>query len=268
MPERDFALIGLGGIGGEVLRLSQAGDGPACRAVLVRPEKVVEAQARVPAGVAVVSDVPGLLAIGVAVVAECGGHQALRSYGEAVLRGGCDLLTVSSGAFSDPAVERSLRAARDASGRRLLIATGGILGLDGLAAARHGGLDRVTYRGVKPARAWRGTPAEKLLDLDALTEAAEFYRGSARESAAQYPANANVTATIALAGIGFERTEVRLVADPAAPGILHEITFAGGFGEARIEIRGKPSAANPRTSVLTGLSVWQALSSGMAFPLP
>ena len=126
---------------------------------------------------------------------------------------------------------------------------------------------RVTYRGVKPARAWRGTPAEKLLDLDALASAVEFYRGSARELAAQYPANANVTATIALAGIGFEKTEVVLVADPAAPGILHEITFAGGFGEARIEIRGRPSAANPRTSVLTGLSVWQALKSGVAFPL-
>jgi aspartate dehydrogenase len=268
MQKNGFALIGLGGIGGEVLRLSLQQGSPSCRAVLVRREKVDEARGRVPQGVAVVSDVDALLAAGPAIVADCAGHQGLRSYGEAVLRGGTDLLTVSSGAFSDPALEQSLRKARDESGSRLLIATGGILGLDGLAAARHAGLDRVTYRGVKPARAWRGTPAERLLDLDGLTEAAEFYRGSARESAAQYPANANVTATIALAGIGFERTEVRLVADPAAPGILHEITFAGGFGEARIEIRGKPSAANPRTSVLTGLSVWQALSSGIAFPLP
>lgn len=268
MAGNGFALIGLGGIGGEVLRLSQGGGGPACRAVLVRAEKAGEARGRVPAGVAVVSDVPALLATGVATVVDCAGHQGLRSYGEAVLRGGADLLTVSSGAFSDPALEQALRAARDASGQRLLIATGGILGIDGLQAARHSGLTRVTYRGVKPAKAWRGTPAEKLVDLDTLSQAVEFYRGSARESAAQYPANANVTATIALAGIGFEKTEVVLVADPAAPGILHEITFAGGFGEARIEIRGRPSAANPRTSVLTGLSVWQALLSGTAFPLP
>jgi len=268
MPKSGFGLIGLGGIAGEVLRLSREQGSPACRAVLVRPEKVAEARQRVPAGVAVVGDVPALLATGVAVVAGCAGHQALRSYGEAVVRGGTDLLTVSSGAFSDPVLEQGLRAAQAAPGSgRVRIATGGILGIDGLAAARHGGLDRVSYRGVKPARAWRGTPAEQLLDLDALTEATVFYRGSARESAARYPANANVTATIALAGIGFEKTEVVLVADPAATGISHEIAFAGGFGEARIEIRGRPSAANPRTSVLTGLSVWQALQSGVALPL-
>jgi len=266
MAGRDFGLIGLGGIASEVLRLSLEQGEPTCRAVLVRPERVAEARQRVPAGVAVVGDVPALLATGVRIVADCAGHQALRSYGAAVLRGGTDLLTVSSGAFSDPALEQELRAAQ-AGGGRVLIAHGGVLGLDGLASARHGGLERVSYRGVKPARAWRGTPAEQLLDLDGLREATEFYRGSARESAARYPANANVTATIALAGIGFERTEVVLVADPDATGISHEISFAGGFGEARIEIRGRPSAANPRTSVLTGLSVWQALRGGSTVAL-
>lgn len=266
-----FALIGFGGIAQEVLRLADGHSVPqiACVAVLARAEKLTAIAERLPAGTRAVSTVEELLATGPNVVADCAGHEAFRCYAEPVLRGGVRLISVSSGALAARELEARLAAIQAIPGSGSLhLASGAIVGIDGLAAARCGGLDRVTYKGIKPAGAWRGTPAERLLDLDSLTGPTELFRGTAREAAMQYPANANVTATIALAGIGFDRTEVRLIADPTGRENIHALEYAGAFGEARIEVRGRPSAANPKTSMLTGLSVWRALCQESLGDLP
>ena len=99
---------------------------------------------------------------------------------------------------------------------RIIIPPGALGGMDALAAAALLPLDSVTHEIVKPPAAWRGTPAETALDLDALTERTAFFTGSAREAAGAYPQNANVAVISALAGIGLDRTRVSLVADPAA----------------------------------------------------
>jgi aspartate dehydrogenase len=142
---------------------------------------------------------------------------------------------------------------------KLMIPAGAIAGVDALAAARLGGLDRVRYTSRKAPQAWRGTHAEKLCDLEAIDQAVEFYRGNAGDAARLFPQNANVAATIALAGVGFEATECSLSADPAAPGNVHVIEAEGGFGQLRIEVQGKPLAENPKTSTLAALSVLRAI---------
>ena len=91
--------------------------------------------------------------------------------------------------------------------------------------------------------AWRGSPAEKLADLDRLTERTLLYEGTARDAALGFPQNANVAATIALAGLGFEATRVELVADPNAPGNIHEIEAEGATGKVAIRLAGEPSAS-------------------------
>jgi aspartate dehydrogenase len=103
--------------------------------------------------------------------------------------------------------------------------------------------------------AWKGTPAEDLVDLDTLTSAHAFFRGSAREAARRFPANANVAAILALAGIGFERTSVALVADPATTQNCHHLTARGDFGTLNVMIENRPFAANPKSSELTALSL-------------
>jgi aspartate dehydrogenase len=191
------------------------------------------------------------------VVVECAGHAALAAHGKPVLAAGLDLMVVSSGALADDTLAHSLRRAAQES--RILIPAGAVGGIDALAAMRLGGLDSVRYRSIKPPAAWRGTPAEQAIDLDRIAAPTVAYRGFAREAARLYPKNANVAATIALAGIGFERTEVEIVADPAARHNVHEIEAKGASGELSLRLVNLPSPDNPKTSALTALSVVRAL---------
>ena len=197
-------------------------------------------------------------------IAEVAGQQAVAQYGETVLRNGVDLLVISVGALADAALFDRLKSAAQASQSRILLPAGAIGGIDAIAAMRMGGLSLVRYRSRKPPLAWRGSPAEKLVDLAALAKPAVLYRGNAREAALLYPQNANVAAAIALAGLGFERTEVELVADPAAAGNVHEIEVEGAAGRFAIELEGKPSRTNPKTSALAALSVARAIRNEQA----
>jgi aspartate dehydrogenase len=113
----------------------------------------------------------------------------------------------------------------------------------------------VTHRIIKPPAAWRGTAAEELVDLGALTTPNVFFSGTAREVAARFPANANVAVISALAGLGLDRTEVALVADPTVSRNCHQLTVRGDFGALNVLVENRPLAANPKSSELTALSV-------------
>ncbi|QDK35704.1 aspartate dehydrogenase [Sphingomonas sp. IC081] len=200
------------------------------------------------------------------IVVECAGHAAVSEFGEPILRAGIPLLVVSIGSLADESLLARLRRAAEDGGTHVILAAGAMAGIDALAAARLGGLTKVRYIGRKPPLAWAGTPAEQLLDLPSLREPTTFYVGSARDAALQYPKNSNVAATIALAGIGFDRTEVELVADPTAAKNVHELLFEGADGRFEINICGEPSRANPKTSALTAHSIVRILS-GLASPV-
>ena len=193
------------------------------------------------------------------VVAECASHSAVENFGPSILESGCDLIVISIGSLSDDALRAKLEQAARKGGSRILLPSGAIGGVDALAAARLSGLEQVIYTGRKPPKAWRNTPAEKLLDLDALKEPAIFFEGTARTAAHDYPFNANVAATLALAGIGFDKTQVRLVADPGITTNVHEFAVRSGCGNFTMRLEGRPSAANPKTSQMAGYSVAREL---------
>ena len=202
----------------------------------------------------IVDDLDALLATRPELVVECAGHGALSESGEATLRAGADLLVVSVGALADPALEQRLRTAERAGGR-LLIAAGALGGLDALSTAREAGLESVSYVGRKSPAAWSHTPAENMVDLKSITSATTFLECDARTAALQFPQNANVVAALALAGLGFERTQVSLVVDPAANGNTHSFVARGAFGEITTTTRSATLPANPKTSMLAPYSL-------------
>jgi aspartate dehydrogenase len=188
-------------------------------------------------------------------VADCAGHPALRQHGAAILSRGIDLVSVSSGALADTALHDRLVAAARSGNSQLRVVSGAIGALDALSSANIGKLAQVTYRGRKPPQGWRGSPAESKLDLDSLSEAAVHFSGSARDAALEYPKNANVAASVALAGIGLDDTTVELIADPGVQRNTHEIVAEGDFGRFEFRIEGRSLPDNPRSSAITAMSV-------------
>lgn len=194
------------------------------------------------------------------VVVDCAGHSALAAYGPALLEKGYNVITVSLGALADATLYDALMQAGRQSGARLHLASGAIGALDCLQAARVGQLDRVSYIGRKPPKGWLGSPAEAAIDLAALTTGAQVhFEGSARQAALRYPKNANVAAAVALAGIGFDDTTVRLVADADVTHNIHEIEAEGAFGHFHFQISGQSLPDNPKSSALAAMSVLSKL---------
>jgi aspartate dehydrogenase len=259
-------LIGCGGIAHDVaavLRDENVTNDIEIVGALARRGRSAAARQRLP-GIEIVEALDDLLALRPELIAEVASQSAVADYGEAVLASGTDLVVISVGALADPKLlDRLLLAAEDGNSR-ILVPAGAIGGIDALAAMRMGGLAAVRYRSRKPPAAWRGSPGEKVVDLGKLEKPAVLYQGNAREAALLYPQNANVAAAVALAGLGFEQTRVELVADPDAPGNVHEIEVEGAAGRFVIQLQGKPSRTNPKTSALAALSVARALLNQQA----
>lgn len=194
------------------------------------------------------ADVPEL-------VVECAGQMAVRQYGREILRAGIDFLVVSTGAFADDAFRLQAEAAATAGRAKLIVSSGAIGGIDVLGAARLSGLREVTYTGRKPPNAWLGTPAERLPDLTNLTEEVAFFKGTAREAARSYPQNANVSATVALAGSGFDETRVTLIADPMVSRNIHEVSVRSECADFVITLQGWASPSQPKTSLTAGFRI-------------
>lgn len=254
-----IALIGYGTIAQAVLRILRSSgrtDEFDVMGILVRPGHAARAAN---CGVPVFERLDGMLACHPDIVAETAAQNAVVQYGETALAAGCDLLITSSGALTDDGFLQRVRALARHNGRRVLLPSGAIGGIDAIAAMRLAGLSRVIYRSRKPPAAWHGSAAEKLVALGSLSQAETFFRGTAREAAQQFPKNANVAATVALAGLGMDRTKVELVADPTISCNIHEVEADGASGRVSFRLEGAPFPDNPRSSMLTAYSVARTL---------
>jgi aspartate dehydrogenase len=189
------------------------------------------------------------------VVAECAGHDAVRAYGQRVFERGADFLVTSVGAFTDDALLDRLLAAARANGGRLILPSAGIGALDILSAAAVGGLDSVTVTVRKDPSAWKGTVAEKLIDLDALREPHVVFDGPVREGARLYPQNVNISAAAALAGLGLDRTRVVIVADPNIATHIVELEATGAFGRFSFREDVAVSEENRKTGKLVAMAM-------------
>ena len=146
-----------------------------------------------------------------------------------MLRAGVDVILVSIGALADRGSRARLREAATLGGDRMILparAVGGVDLLSALGAA--GGLEVPSGAPSRPPPG-PGRRRRRCSASPPSAEATVFFTGRARKAASAYPKNANVAATLALAGAGFEDTRVELVADPKAPGNVHEYSVASPF---------------------------------------
>lgn len=257
MPQ-NITLIGFGAIGRTLLQRCTGWSGLRITHVVVPEAHIDDARANaqaMQADVQVVSAVPHDTDL----VVECAGHQALTEHVLPALERGTECAVLSIGALSEVGLPEQLADAATRGNTQVHLLSGAIGGVDAIAAARIAGLDEVTYTGRKPPTGWRGTPAEQVANLDSITEPTVILEASAREAARLYPKNANVAATLSLAGLGMDATRVRLIADPTVTENIHEIEVRGAFGEMRVTMRGKPLPDNPKTSALTVLSALRFL---------
>ena len=81
------------------------------------------------------------------------------------------------------------------------------------------------------------------------------------EAVEAFPKNINVAATLSFAGIGPEKTRVRIITSPDFVTNSHEITVKGKFGEMVCRTDNLPAPENPRTSFIAPLSAIASLKN-------
>jgi aspartate dehydrogenase len=198
-------------------------------------------------------------------VIEAATQEALATIAPCTLRQGKDLMVLSVGGLLEH--DDWIALARQ-TGSRIYVPSGAIVGLDGVKGATIGHITAVTMTTRKPPKALAGAPfvVEHRIDLESFTEATVIFEGSAREACRGFPANVNISAALSLAGIGPDRTRLRILVDPQGTRNVHDIEVVGECGRFSIHLENEPSEANPRTGKLTYLSTL-AMLKALADPL-
>jgi len=245
-----IGIVGCGTIGSGIAHAIQAGKIPALLAGLhnrtpARAKALAESLSPSPP----VLDLPRLVCSSV-LVAEAATPESLAQIVPACLQERKDIFVISVGGLLDHPEwfqEAEIR------GCTILLPSGAIAGLDGVRGAAIGRIDSVTITTRKPPRGLAGAPyvVERDLNLETLTQETLIFEGTAREACRGFPSNVNVSAALSLAGVGPDKTHVRVVAVPGGAFNQHRIEVQGEFGRLTVEIENVPSATNPRSGLLS-----------------
>jgi aspartate dehydrogenase len=258
-------LIGFGAIGGSIARLWETlpADAFLLAGVCARSWQAAKARHAFPSTTKLCTTVQQLLELRPDYLIEAAGHEVIQAHGSEILRSGCSLYLLSIGSLADENLRHSLLIAAQEGGSQILVPAGALAGFDGLLALGGDGLRSVKYTSRKPCIAWRGTAASETYNLDQLSEATVIFHGTAGEAARLYPKNANLAAAVALAGLGFDRTLVELIADPHARGNIGSVEAISRSSTLNLSLSSRASS-NPKTSANVGASVISALRNGAA----
>jgi aspartate dehydrogenase len=187
------------------------------------------------------------------IVVECAPSSQLRAIVEPAVKRGRSAIVVSVGGLLD---NFDLVDLARANGGRILVPTGALIGLDAVNAAAVGIIHSVKMVTRKPIDGLKGAPfiVQNNIDLDNLREPLKLFEGSARDAAKGFPANVNVAVALSLAGIGPDRTQMQVWADPTVTRNVHRIEVEADSARFSMGIENIPSE-NPKTGMITALSV-------------
>jgi aspartate dehydrogenase len=257
----NLVFLGFGTIAGIIYAAIENGNLPGIKATGVldpalsneKAEKLGES------GVPVFKNLDEAVSSSPDLVVEAASQQAAKDHVPFILSRGIDVLSLSVGAYLDPKVMD--RISKEAEGS-LYISSGALPCMDAVKAASLGTLNRVELTTRKRPRALLGAPGLDLLPLDiaALKEPYTVFQGNAADAVRLFPANVNIAATLSLAGVGGEKTRVKIIADPDLQVNIHELHLAGDFGTFAATIECLPSA-NPKTSMIAASSAISVLKN-------
>lgn len=198
------------------------------------------------------------------IIIEAASQQAVKNFAKRIIESGKDLMVMSVGALADTLfLAELLQLTPIRNGQsKIYVPSGAIAGIDAIRSVRHIA-DSISITTKKSPKALAGAPffTTRNVSLDNITKVTEIYEGSAVEAVKLFPANVNVAAVLSLAGIGVEKTMVRILADPEATTNQHEIVATGSFGEIKISVNNVTAPGNPKTSFLAVLSAIECLRS-------
>lgn len=257
MPTTRIAIAGLGAIGRALARRLAAGV-PNLTLACVAARDVGRAQAWLEeAGIACpvvpLDDFPEHADLAV----EAAPAAILEAICRPMLEAGRRVMVLSAGALL-PRPDL-IELARERGGQ-IIVPTGALLGLDAVTAAAEGEIHSVRMTTRKPPKGLAGAPYLEAngIAVEGLIEAKHVFGGTAREAALGFPANVNVAAALALAGIGPDRTMIDIWADPAVTRNHHTIEVDADSARFTLSIENVPSE-NPKTGRITALSALAAL---------
>ncbi|MEW6043444.1 MAG: aspartate dehydrogenase [Thermoproteota archaeon] len=257
-----IGLLGCGAIGTQIAQAIDAAKIPAELTQIydfdrAKSELLVSKLTKKPA----IVDNPHLLSSGpVDLVVEAASQDAVKNHALSVIQNRKDLMVMSVGALLDESVFEVLFEACQEFKKKIYLPSGAIAGLDAIKSVRDE-LDEVTLTTTKNPRALAGAKffETNKVDISNLQSAKVIFEGTAREAVKLFPANINVAALLSLAGIGSQKTTVKIVADPSTDKNTHQIEAKGGFGRITITVENVPDPANPKTSRLATLSAIECL---------
>ncbi|MFE3975944.1 MULTISPECIES: aspartate dehydrogenase [unclassified Peribacillus] len=200
------------------------------------------------------NDVDELLKSDVDLVIEAATIEAAEEYAFKVLKSGKNLLLSSIGVMANAAFEEQSNLICKNNNVNIFLPSGAIGGLDVLKSAKAvNGLESVCITTRKPPNA---LPAGSSMEEETV-----LFDGSAAEAIKQFPRNINVAIVLALAGLGSEKTKVKIIADPSVLKNIHLIEASGSFGKLKLEVENDPMPNNPKTSYLAALSILATLQN-------
>lgn len=195
-----------------------------------------------------------VLTSGASLVVEAASQEAVRSYALEILRAGKNLMLMSVGALMDEDLLDSMKKAARENNVKIYIPSGAVGGLDALKAASIGKVDEVKLITTKHPRGLKDAPYLRRRGGLDWEEKMILYMGNSKDAVKKFPANINVSATLALSGVGPKKTMVEIVSDPEVDVNIHEVFVKGDFGSFRMMFKNLPSPDNPKTSYLAALS--------------
>ena len=178
------------------------------------------------------------------VVFEAASQQAVEEYVEMVIQAGKDLVIMSVGSLYNATFKQKLENIARERKCKIYLPSGAVCGIDGILSASIDVIDEITLVTTKSPE----TLGKKI------NKRTVVFKGNAIEAVKKFPMNINVAGSLSLAGMGFDKTKVEIVADPVVTRISHKILAHGKFGRLRAEVENMPNPNNPKSSYMASLS--------------